>query len=203
MNSPKFMAFTAKCEGIANRIITEVGLSEAFIPNASQAPVSPKIAVKALWDTGATQSVITQSTAQNLGIVPTGRTSVIHAGGSSEQNTYIVNFFLPNKVMGYGVQVTECHDTVGGFGAIIGMDIITKGDFSITNNNGHTWVSFRFPSIKAVDYCVEADKINFSGTNRNAECPCGAKDAQGRPLKYKNCHEKIFHKYYSSPGYSS
>ena len=35
------------------------------------------------------------------------------------------------------------------------MDIITSGDFSITNKNGITVFSFRYPSITEVDYVQE------------------------------------------------
>lgn len=35
---------------------------------------------------------------------------------------------------------------------IIGMDIITQGDFSITNFGGRTLFSFRIPSLHSIDY---------------------------------------------------
>lgn len=35
---------------------------------------------------------------------------------------------------------------------LIGMDIITTGDFSITNYNEHTTMSFRTPSIQTIDF---------------------------------------------------
>ena len=40
------------------------------------------------------------------------------------------------------------------------MDIISLGDFSVTNVDGKTAMSFRFPSIKEVDYVLEANKQN-------------------------------------------
>ncbi len=36
--------------------------------------------------------------------------------------------------------------------ALIGMDVITLGDFSITNHNGSTCMSFRVPSGHEIDY---------------------------------------------------
>ena len=65
---------------------------------------------------------------------------------------------------------------------LIGMDVICLGDFSITNVGGQTWMSFRTPSCVAIDYVVEANKLAFAGTNRNAPCPCKS----GK--KYKKCH---------------
>jgi len=76
----------------------------------------------------------------------------------------------------------------GGVDAIIGMDVICKGDFAITNVNGETRMSFRYPSVGTIDYVVEANKIVYAGINRNAPCPCGAKDKSGKSVRYKHCH---------------
>jgi hypothetical protein len=48
----------------------------------------------------------------------------------------------------------------GNFGAIIGMDIIRRGDFAITNANGKTKMSFRMPSLKAIDFVEEQKKAS-------------------------------------------
>lgn len=87
----------------------------------------------------------------------------------------------------HGVTVTECAIETGDFGAIIGMDLIGLGDFAITNRSGKTWMSFRVPSIEAIDYVQEANHIKFSGVGRNDPCPCGKRTGNGKPMKYKNC----------------
>lgn len=112
---------------------------------------------------------------------------VNHAGGSSLSNTYLVNLHLPNGVGIVGVPVTELGETTL-FGVIVGMDIIIRGDFAITNTNGQTWVSFRVPSIQGIDYVQEAQKIRYAGVGRNDPCPCGKTDAIGKPIKFKKCH---------------
>ena len=61
----------------------------------------------ALWDTGATKSVITDVTALALNLTPVGSAMVGHAGGISPSNTYLVNFLLPNNVGIPGVLVTN------------------------------------------------------------------------------------------------
>lgn len=107
-----------------------------------------------------------------------------HAGGSSQTNTYVVNFFLPNKVGLIGICVSECPNIAGNFGAIIGMDIITQGDLSLTNVNQQTCMTFRIPSIGTIDYVDEAKRLKSlpdTSIGRNAPCPCGS----GR--KYKKC----------------
>lgn len=141
----------------------------------------------ALWDTGATGSSITPSVVKNLGLTPIGSQVVNHFGGTSTKNTYLVNVFLPNSVTIVGVVVTECEETAQ-FGFILGMEIITKGDFSITNVANQTWVSFRVPSMTGIDYVQEANKMRFAGVGRNDPCPCGKQDAGGKPVKFKKCH---------------
>lgn len=184
--TPSFRPFTAKYSGIANRITTEVKLTEVY--DIANPPIPPPTPVSkiALWDTGATRSVITASTAKILGLTSIGPTKVNHVGGSHQSNTYLVNVYLPNNVTVVGVRVTECPDK--DFDVIIGMDIISQGDFSITNVGGQTWASFRVPSVQRIDYVDEANKIRFAGVQRNQPCPCGRKGANGKPIKFKLCH---------------
>jgi predicted aspartyl protease len=108
---------------------------------------------KALWDTGATGSVITAATAKELKLTAVGSATVNHVDGQSKTSTYLVNLFLPNRVAFPGVLVSECKDS--DFGVIIGMDIITQGDFAITNLDSKTWLSFRIPSTQAIDYVAD------------------------------------------------
>lgn len=181
-----FHAFTLKADCIIREIISDVGVSVPFI--AVGGVVSDKDVnihrTKGLWDTGATGSCVTVSTAKALGLVPTGKVISNHAQGQSTVSTYLVNLYLPNNLVLPNVRVTECADT-DSFGVIIGMDIITNGDFSITNVGGQTVVTFRMPSIKALDYVQEANDTKskaFAKVQRNDLCPCGS----GK--KYKNCH---------------
>ena len=187
-NSPTdFRACTVKFNGLANRIITDIKIFPAFDPEQPPFPPIPAYESKALWDTGATKSLITGSTARAMSLYSVGTTIMKHAGGSSPVNNYLVNFFLPNNVGISGVLVSECQDDTGSFGAIIGMDIITKGDFSITNVGGETCMTFRFPSINTIDYVAEARRLKYAGVGRNAPCPCGKKDASGKAVKFKKC----------------
>jgi len=115
---------------------------------------------------------------------------VTHFGGSSAENTYLVNVYLPNAVAFAGIVVSECKETAH-FGFILGMEIIARGDFSITNVGNQTWVSFRVPSMVGIDYVQEANKIQFAGVGRNAPCPCGKQDGNGKPIKFKKCHGAV------------
>lgn len=176
-----FHAFTLKHSGLVRRIVVDIKLSVAFDIN-NPPPISPPLLpVKALWDTGATGSVVTPSTAAKLGLVATGVKNSNTAGGVRPAKTYVVNIYLPQGVAFDGMQVSDCVDT-GGFEAILGMDIISQGDSVISNHNGETWLTFRVPSSGTTDYVVEAHRALFAGVGRNAPCPCGS----GK--KFKHCH---------------
>lgn len=182
-----FRAFTVKHAGLVTRIVTTIQVTVAFDPRNPPIPVPTSTSASALWDTGATGSAITRSLAARLGLSPTGMRVVKHAGGSSPSNTYLVNLHLPNGVAIIGVPVTEFAETTD-FEMIVGMDIIIRGDFAVTNTNGQTWVSFRVPSIQGIDYVQEAQKMRYAGVGRNDPCPCGKIEATGKPIKFKKCH---------------
>lgn len=113
----------------------------------------------AIWDTGATGCVITQSVVDACGLVSTGRAKVNGVHGESEVDTFLVNIFLPNSVGISGVPVT-----LGILGedadVLIGMSIINRGDFAVTNLDGITKFSFRFPSQVHIDFVEETRRNN-------------------------------------------
>ena len=41
---------------------------------------------------------------------------------------------------------------------LIGMDIISLGDFAVTNLNNKTWFTFRMPSVARLDFVKEIRK---------------------------------------------
>ena len=56
------------------------------------------------------------------------------------------------------------------------MDIISKGDFTVTNDNGKTVFTFRYPSLECIDFVKTPYK----------EKPIKATDKQGRGFFYGN-----------------
>jgi len=185
-----FHAFTIRYDGIVNRITTDIALTQAFDPADPPDPPVLQQNTTALWDTGASRSVIKTETVDALGLESVGTQMTTHAGGQELTNTYMVNFVLPNRVGVVGVLVTEFKNIVGDFGAIIGMDIIAQSDLAITNANGRTCMSFRIPSIETIDYVIEANRIKYAAVGRNDPCPCGKTDDKGKPIKFKFCHGK-------------
>jgi hypothetical protein len=139
-------------------IASKVGIC---LPFPQTQPMPPNTVIKefnGIWDTGATGSVITANVVTALGLIPTGQKQVYTAKGPQYTNTYLVNIALPMGVMVPNIAVTEgnLHEV----DVLIGMDIITLGDFSITNKDGNTVMSFRVPSTVEHDYVPEANNHN-------------------------------------------
>ena len=179
--NPGFQALTLTAKGLLNQIISELTVSAAYDPKNPPQTLPPSVSTQALWDTGASKSVLSQNLVKTLGLVATGATNVNHAGGMSVSPTHVVNFYLPNKVAFLGVVASE-FPGAGNFGAIIGMDVIRLGDLVITNFQGQTCMSFRTPSLARVDYVEEHNRALFKGVGRNDLCPCGSGQ------KFKKCH---------------
>jgi len=76
------------------------------------------------------------------------------ARGKCDCETYLINLTLPNKVIFSYVKVTKT-DLGPDFDVLIGMDIITRGDFAVTNKDGKTCFSFRVPSFEVIDFLQE------------------------------------------------
>ncbi len=145
-------AFTIKANsGILNQLNS---LVDIVVPNTKNS-----LQVKAIWDTGATASVITEKVVKSLGLIPTGMSHVNTANGIAIQNTYIVDIILPNKIIVKDVTVTGASALSGGSDVLIGMDIITLGDLSITHHKGLTCMSFRVPSLHEIDYVKNINLI--------------------------------------------
>ncbi len=160
MDNATFHAFTSKSNNRLREIITNIGVSLPFIVDDLEKTDNRIYRTKALWDTGATNCVVTKQTAIDLNLKPISVCKVCHADGISFANVYLVNIYLPNNLVIPSIRVTECSDNAGNFGVIIGMDVITMGDLSITNFDSKTTVSFRIPSVEIIDYVKEADDLN-------------------------------------------
>ena len=191
--TPQFLAFTLRFNGRTDRLITDIAVTAAFDPERQPEP-SQQITTRALWDTGASRSVIAQSVVTRLGLPSVGQTKVFHGGGLSESvPTYLVNYVLPNKVTVVGLLVTEFDQKQDGFDVIVGMDVINAGDFAVTHVDGKSCMSFRMPSCREVDYVAEAQAAKLPikaapKVGRNDPCPCGTKRPDGLGVKkFKNC----------------
>lgn len=177
-------AYTFPYDSIKDRIIITCKVS---LPDSDD---SSRSLSRALWDTGATKTCISINLANELGLSPIDRTKVV--GANNEPffapvfcvQLRMGSFLIPiQNVIGLPMDGTDRD-------LIIGMDIISKGDLSITNYSGRTVITFRTPSLETINYVDElnlqnkCDKMHILNlkNNRQDKCACGS----GRD--YKNCH---------------
>ena len=179
-------AFNVAYPGISRVLVSEVQITSAFEPSNPPTEADRKKFL-AIWDTGATNSVITQKVVQDCGLSPISMVNVHTASGEALSNVYLVSIWLPNKVIIPQIRVTE--GTIGGDAEVlIGMDVINRGDFAVTNKDGKTNFTFRIPSVECIDFVKQQPTVIQSSNKprqqvgRNDPCPCGS----GK--KYKKCH---------------
>lgn len=163
----------------------ECVVSQSWDPNSGD-PEPTAHPFQAIWDTGATHSVITQSVVDACGLTQIGLTQVSHAAGTTNAEVYLVNIVLPNKLGFFGVRVTkgELRDA----GMLIGMDIINRGDFAVTNKNGVTKFSFRTPSSANIDFAAEIRRDNLLA--KSSSKPSRAKRSSKQNKKKKKKKKK-------------
>ena len=148
-----FQAFTEKYNKIENTLITKCYVGE---PLFETQPDATFIEFRALWDTGATFTSISDKVAASLGLIPVSKITINHALGQGVVNEYDVGIVLPNNAVIPYISVGE-----GKFDdcdVLIGMDIISLGDFSISNLNNRTTFSFRMPPFQEIDFVN--DQVN-------------------------------------------
>lgn len=153
-------ALTLVGQGILRQLQTQVEISTPFIGDEATGETPTAIVFSGIWDTGATGTVITQAVIDQLTLKPTGQTKVHTANGQYDADTYLVNVILPSNIGLQGVTVTK-GTLVDGADVLIGMDIITLGDFTITNQGGVTVMTFRVPSVERVDYVERMKEKNL------------------------------------------
>jgi len=177
------LSFTANWTGKPRALVTPVTVMPAFDP-AQTTTHPPGKKYNAIWDTGATNTMITQQVVDDLGLMAHAIIRVKHAGGESEREAFFANVALPNKV-GIPNLKLSTGILIGAEDVLIGMDIINAGDFAITHKDGNTAFSFRMPSLDHIDYVKQVKTLQSKRVGRNEPCPYGS----GK--KYKKCHGKI------------
>ncbi len=109
-------------------------------------------AIKAEWDTGTTYSCISNELVNKLGLKPIKTVLLDTSGGQIKSNVYTIDLVL-NEDLQISIDVNSA---VGiedkGIQCLIGMDVITLGDFVISTYKGETCFSFRIPSKGLIDF---------------------------------------------------
>ncbi len=136
--------FTEKYSEKVNKILNSV-----VIINSETKFTIP---AKALWDTGATGTCISKELVQKLNLIPIGMQRIQTPSGSGTVNQYKIHLVLNDEVLIPDVTVVDSEIGNQGLDVLIGMDIISLGDFAISNYDKKTQFSFRIPSQEHVDY---------------------------------------------------
>jgi hypothetical protein len=122
-------------------IIINVSIAAGGSADRSTTRSSPQFpAYPALIDTGASRSCVSQSVAAALNLVSKGMRSMISASHVVVVHSYLVDLILPLGSKGSvqsNLLVSQfVAHTKSPFQAIIGMDVISRGALTVTND-GH------------------------------------------------------------------
>ena len=113
------------------------------------------ILVKGLWNTGYSESVISSDFVQKYNLQPIGTATVGTTGVTLKSNIYAIDFLLAQKQHIF-LNVTESSQLCGsGFDMLIGLDVITLGDFTLTTTDDTICFSFRYPPKGLIDFTKE------------------------------------------------
>jgi len=108
---------------------------------------------RAFWDTGSNKSIISPKVVSDLSLEPLLEKDVYLKTSNklSSHKSYEVDIQC-KRIFTITTHVL-CTDMIepDKYDVLIGMDIISMGDFCISNYKGKTFFSFRFPSINKVD----------------------------------------------------
>ena len=97
-----------------------------------------------VWDTGATNTLISSQVVDALELVPLEESLVEGVGGIVKSLVYEISLYLANDIVFKNVKAL-CSD-IGDYDLVVGMDIIAQGDFVVSNNQGKICFSYRYPS---------------------------------------------------------
>ena len=142
-------SFTIVYEDRVNELQTDCYVSSAIGPSAERS------AFKAVWDTGATNSVVSERVVTSLDLISAGLAEVFQV---NDPHPYLANIYLANIMLSNGIEFQDVSVTSSALSeddadVLTGMDIISHGDFAITSSpNGLTKFSFRFPSEADIDF---------------------------------------------------
>lgn len=174
-------AFTSGYNGLSRVLKNYIQISAH---NNSPLPAKQKSYI-ALWDTGATCSCISRTVVEDLQLMPVSMCEAHTANGTHSAPLYYVDLYLPSGAKYPKLLVMEA--ILFETDILVGMDVIGSGDFAVSNCDGKTVFSFRYPSKECIDFVKEQKgeprvlRPVDGGQAKNSKCACGS----GK--KYKAC----------------
>ena len=101
MNSFNAVGFIRPYDKIVRELITDCGIAAPInLEKLDIASLQPR-SYKAIWDTGATTTLITERVAVECGLEPTGIVEIYTVGSEEAQtvDVFLTSIFLPNNVV--------------------------------------------------------------------------------------------------------
>ena len=129
--------FSISLGSLADEIVTEC----EFVSLDQQRRVK---ALRAMWDTGSNATILSTKLVSELSPDHFGQGGMTGIGGQSEGDTYLLHVSLPTGDIIIYQEVYEAN--LGDYDAIIGMDIITRGNFHLDCIKDETLFSFELPN---------------------------------------------------------
>lgn len=141
-------AFTINYGRIVESVVTECIVSNVDVEGSYKQDDEERCL--AIWDSGATSSIITRKIINRLKLQPVGVCQVVGIHGTEYEYTYYVDLMIPGKMTFKTLEVTE--GDLEDVDVLIGMDVISQGDFCISNGNNETVVAFRSPAGEPIKF---------------------------------------------------
>ena len=140
--------YTRRNADIVEAIVSECRICPAV--NFKHGEMPPKVysSQKALWDTGATNTLISSKIVTELELKPCGKSGFSSANGVVETNLYEIHLGVPTAGVVCNILALEKDDE--DYEVVIGMDVISQGDFAFSNHDGRSTFSFRLPSQEEI-----------------------------------------------------
>jgi predicted aspartyl protease len=137
-------SFTILNQGISNILTNDVSI----VPSADES--TKPVVAKALWDTGAMCTVVSNDVADKLNLKQVSIEVISTPSGTMQTKMFVVDLILPNDIKIKQVQVLGAYPS--SCDVLIGMDVIGLGDFAVTNFLNQTAFSFQIPSKVRIDF---------------------------------------------------
>ena len=147
-------SFTKRLDPSSRVLETTCHVSPHWHPGSAEQP-PPQREYLAVWDTGATGSAISEKVVRKCNLKSIGPAQVRTANDLLVTSRHLVNIHLPNNVVFVELPVTMLK--LGDVDVLIGMDIISAGDFAVTNFDRAMTLSFRMPSQATIDFVEEEE----------------------------------------------
>ena len=103
------------------------------------------MAVNALWDTVSTESLISEKIVKMIEPILKSKAKYVTKDTVIESETYAVSLSLSDEITFRDVLMKKADLSDKNVDIIIGMDIISRGDFEIRNYNNLIEFAFRIP----------------------------------------------------------